>query len=383
MADNLKSVFLKIKSNKNTLNITLITVIFVVMYGAMTLGFINRYNSTIFILVLVSIIMATSLNIATGFLGQLVLGHAGFMAIGAYVAALLGILLRDVIQFSFLSDGLNNLLLFIISALGAGVFAAIAGIIVGFPALRLRGDYLGIMTLGFGEIIRAIITNLEITNGAQGLSGIPRIMNFPIAFWSTVLIVVFVYLFMNSRHGRAILSIREDEIASESVGTDITKYKLIGFILASGFGGIGGAIYAFQIGYLAPSAFGFVKSVDIFVIVVLGGMGSISGGIIAAIFLTFLPEYLREFNQYRLLLYSMLLIFTMLFRPKGLMGTKEFSAKEFITKIIKLVPQLPRLFVEFIKKTVASLKQIPKYVVQVVKNFVNWIKTKLSRKDRD
>lgn len=297
-------------------NFVAIVILFVLLNSMIQFGILNRYYSTILVSILIAIIMATSLNIATGFLGQLVLGHAGFMAIGAYTAALVALALRDSVP--------SDLLLFIISSLAAVVTTSIAGLAVGTPALRLRGDYLGIMTLGFGEIVRVIITNLEITNGAQGLS-VPKIMTFPMAFWTTVLIVTTIYLFMSSRHGRAILSIREDEIASESVGVNITKYKILGFVLASLFGGVGGSIYAFQFGFLAPTAFGFIKSVDIFVIVVLGGMGSLSGAIIAAVFLTYLPEVLREFEKYRLLLYSMLLIATMLYRPQGLMGTKEFS----------------------------------------------------------
>lgn len=317
----------KFISSKNFLNIILTVSVFLVLYSLMIFGVINKYNSSIFIFVLISIIMASSLNVATGFLGQLVLGHAGFMAIGAYTAGLIAISLQEA------TGGMNSLLLFIISALGAALISALAGVVVGAPALRLKGDYLGIMTLGFGEIVRIVITNIEITGKAQGLNGIPRIMNFPMAFWTAVLIVVVIYLFMNSRHGRAILSIREDEIASESVGTNITKYKMIGFVIASSFGGIGGAVYAFQLGSLSPTVFGFIKSIDIFVIVVLGGMGSISGGIIAAIFLTFLPEYLRDFNQYRLLVYSILLIITMLYRPQGLMGTREFSPRGAYRKI--------------------------------------------------
>lgn len=303
------------------LNLTLIFGVFILLYLLMLTGVINRYNSTIFIFVLISIIMASSLNIATGFLGQLVLGHAGFMAIGAYTAALIAISVNTA------TGGIGDVPLFLISSFGAALLAALAGLLVGAPALRLKGDYLGIMTLGFGEIVRVIITNLSITNGAQGLTGIPRIMNFPIAFWTAVVIVLFIFLFMNSRHGRAILSIREDEIASESVGTNITKYKIIGFVLAAAFGGVGGSVYAFQMGVLAPNAFSFLKSIDIFVIVVLGGMGSLSGGIFAAILLTFLPEYLRDFSNYRLLIYSSLLIITMLYRPQGLMGTKEFDAR--------------------------------------------------------
>ena len=277
------------------------------------------------------IIMSTSLNIATGFLGQLHLGHAAFMGIGAYTAAIVGIALRPHIG--------SDLLIFLISTGAAMVTAGIAGVLVGSPALRLRGDYLGIMTLGFGEIVRTIITNLpEVTNGAQGLYGVPRIMTFPIAFWTTVVVVAIIFLFMNSRHGRAILSIREDEIAIESVGIDVTKYKLIGFILASMFAGVGGSMFAFKEGFLAPTSFGFIKSVEIFVIVVLGGMGSLSGAIVASIVLVFLPELLRDFNQYRYLLYSTLLIVIMLYRPQGLMGTKELdlsSAKDKLVAWIK------------------------------------------------
>ena len=330
----MKNQFIKFRNNKKVLINTLsILFIFIVLYGLMLLGVINKYTTTILIMVLISIIMASSLNVATGFLGQLVLGHAGFMAIGAYTAALIALGIKDYQFITTMPEFLGDLVIFFVSASGAFLAAALAGILVGTPALRLKGDYLGIMTLGFGEIVRVIITNLEITQGAQGLRGIPRVMNFPLAYFVTVTIVVLIYLFMNSRHGRAILSIREDEIASESVGINITKYKIIGFVIASALGGVCGALYAFQYGYLAPSAFNFIKSIDIFVIVVLGGMGSLSGGIIAAIFLTFLPEYLRDFNQYRLLMYSILLILTMLYRQKGLLGTKEISFYDLFVKL--------------------------------------------------
>jgi branched-chain amino acid transport system permease protein len=172
-----------------------------------------------------------------------------------------------------------------------------------------------------------------LTNGAQGLYGIPRIMNFSIAFWTTILIVTLIFLFMNSRHGRAILSIREDEIASESVGINIARYKLVGFVLASMFASVGGAIFAFSVGFIAPTSFNFLKSVEIFVIVVLGGMGSLTGSILASIVLVALPEALRDFSQYRYLLYSTLLIVIMLFRPQGMFGTHEFNLSGFTRRI--------------------------------------------------
>lgn len=317
MENTQRKPFVKVLLDKTLPMIVMIVAIFLILNTLIETGVLSRYYSTILVMVLVMIIMATSLNLATGFLGQLVLGHAGFMALGAYSAALTAIGLRAYIP--------NDLLLFLVAAVAAMIVAMLAGLIVGTPALRLRGDYLGIMTLGFGEIVKVILTNLEVTNGAQGLTAIPRIMSFPLAYFTMVAVVAIIALFMNSRHGRAMISIREDEIASESVGINITKYKIIGFLMASMFGGLGGAVYAFQLGFLAPTAFNFVKSIDIFVIVVLGGMGSLSGSIVAAIVLTFLPEALREFATYRLLIYSTLLILTMLFRPQGLMGTKEFS----------------------------------------------------------
>lgn len=304
-----------------------VAIVFFILNTLIETGIVSRYISGLLILICIFIIMAVSLNVATGFLGQLVLGHAGFMAIGAYAAALVSIGLRDSIS--------SNLLLFVISAFAAMFFAAIAGLVVGFPALRLRGDYLGIMTLGFGEIVKVILTNLKgLTGGAQGLMGIPRIMDFKLAFFVAVIAVTLIWMFMKSRHGRAILSIREDEIASESVGINLTNYKLLGFTIAAMIGGLGGAVFAFKDGFLAPTSFGFVKSIEIFVIVVLGGMGSISGSIIAAVVLISMPELFREFESYRMLAYSLLLMLVMLFRPQGLMGTREFNLN-FLDKPLK------------------------------------------------
>jgi len=327
----MKFDYKKLLKSKMFLNFAFIFVIFLILFLLVELGVFNRYHSSIFILILVMIIMSTSLNIATGFLGQLHLGHAAFMGIGAYTASLIGIALNDVIA--------NDLILFLVSTGGAMVLAGLAGLLIGWPALRLKGDYLAIMTLGFGEIVKTIITNMKgITNGAQGLYGIPKIMSFSLAFWTTVVVVTLIFLFMNSRHGRAILSIREDEIASESVGINVSRYKLIGFTIASMFAAVGGSVFAFSIGFIAPQSFNFLKSVEIFVIVVLGGMGSLSGSIIASIVLVLMPELLRDFASYRYLLYSALLVIIMLFRPQGLMGTKELNLQTlFQRKNKKLV----------------------------------------------
>ncbi len=318
------------KTMKNYLrNFSLVLVVYIVLQSLISFEVLTRYYSTILILVTVGIIAAVSLNLSTGMLGQLVLGHAAFMGLGAYGAALTGIAIKNASAFqSWTWSGPQELLLFIVSATVGGLVAALAGLIVGTPALRLKGDYLGIMTLGFGEVVMAFLSNAtSLTGGAQGLIGIPRIMNFPIAFWTMVVSVTIIVLMMKSRHGRAVLSIRENEIAAEAVGINLTKYKVTTFSIAAFFGGIAGAVLAFTQGFIAPTpaSFGFLKSVDVFVMVVLGGMGSITGSIISASILTFLPEVLREFAEYRLLLYSVLLIAMMLFRPQGIFGTSELS----------------------------------------------------------
>jgi len=213
------------------------------------------------------------------------------------------------------------------------VLAAFSGIIIGIPALRLRGDYLAIMTLAFGEIVRIIINNLEFTGGAKGFRGIPRLMNFTYVYFFMIACVAFLMLLARSRHGRAIISIRENEIAAEAVGISSTRYKVTGFALSAMIGGIGGGLFAFQMGFLQPTMFGFMKSVDILVMVVLGGMGSMTGSVIAAIVFTWLPEALREFNEYRMVAYAVLLIVMMIVRPQGLFGTREFGFSKLMRKI--------------------------------------------------
>lgn len=306
-------------------NLIAILLTYAVIKGLIVTESINRYFITIIIFILMNIILASSLNLATGFLGQLALGHAGFMAIGAYTAGFAAIQLAD-------SGMEKGPLMFFGCALLAGCMAGAVGILIGIPALRLKGDYLGIITLGFGEVIRVVFNNFKLVGGAQGLTGIPRIATFDNVFILTVIVVTIIYTLMVSRHGRAILSIREDEIAAESVGIRTTKYKVLGFSIAAFFAGVGGSVYAFQMAVLSPKTFGFIKSVELVVIVVLGGMGSLTGSILSAIVLTILPEALRAFDSYRLLIYSFALILMMIFRPQGIFGTTEFSLNNFLAK---------------------------------------------------
>ena len=304
-------------------NALVVIAIYILLKILIGTGVVSRYHQGIIIFILINIILATSLNLATGFLGQLTLGHAGFMAVGAYASAMTAVALKA--NFKDMPD----LLMLLISLLVAALASAVVGIIIGVPALRLRGDYLAIITLGFGEVIRVVINNIKATGGAQGLTGIPKISTFDNVFWITVLVVLFLYRLTHSRQGRAILSIREDEIAAEAVGVKTTQFKVMGFAIAASIAGIGGGLYAHYIAFLDPNTFNFMRSVEILVIVVLGGMGSLTGSILAAIVLTIMPEALRSFANYRLLLYSFMLIVMMIFRPKGFFGTGEFSWQGF------------------------------------------------------
>ncbi|GAB6181056.1 branched-chain amino acid ABC transporter permease [Desulfotomaculum defluvii] len=280
-------------------------------------GMINPYYELNLILIGINIILAVSLNLINGFNGQFSIGHAGFMAIGAYGAAIIT---------------LKAQLPFPVALLVGAVLAGLFGILVGLPTLRLRGDYLAIATLGFGEIIRGLIVNIDYIGGAYGLSGIPKLANWTWIFWLTVLTVVIINNFINSTHGRATISIRENEIAAEAMGINTTKYKVMAFTIGSFFAGLAGGLQAHYFYTIQPNTFNFLKSFDILVMVVLGGQGSLTGSIISAIVLTIISASLQSFAEIRLVIYALLLIIIMIFRPQGLMGTKEFSLNMFSKK---------------------------------------------------
>ncbi|MEK7791027.1 MAG: branched-chain amino acid ABC transporter permease [Deltaproteobacteria bacterium] len=282
----------------------------------------------------INIIMGVSLNVINGLTGQFSMGHAGFMAIGAYTSAALSFYLFNPLVSSIAREG--NMLgmaaqqsFFVISVLIGGFMAAIAGYLVGLPSLKLRGDYLGIVTLGFGEIIRVMILNIDFLGGARGFSGIPPWANFFWIYFFVAALVITCFRMLKSYHGRALLSIREDEIAAESIGINITAYKVKAFIFSSFFAGISGGLLAHFLVYLNPSSFTFIKSFEAIIIVILGGMGSITGSMVAAVITTILPEALRPLQEItkidvRMVIYPLLLIALMLTRPAGLFGQKEF-----------------------------------------------------------
>ena len=311
------------------INTVLIAAFLGVFYYLSGKGVMSSYNNKLIMLVGINIILAVSLNIATGYLGQLPLGHAGFMAIGAYTSALLMKSLPWATGVSFP-----------VALLMAGAVSALFGVLIGIPALRLRGDYLAIITLGFGEIIRVILLNIDdvlgfkLTYGAASLKNIPKTSSVFNVFLAVVISCCVIHMIMKSRHGRAILSIRENEIAAESSGIHTTYYKVFGFALSAFFAGVAGGLYAGYIGILNPATFTFMKSIEILVMVVLGGMGSMLGSVLSATVLTIIPEMLRAFDAYRMVVYSLVLIVVMIFKPSGLMGTYDFSLKHLLEKLL-------------------------------------------------
>ncbi len=292
---------------------------------------LNGYLLHIINLSLIYVILATSLNLINGITGQFSLGHMGFAGVGAYVS---GSLTTLILKLSVTDPA--SMLPFILSIIAGGVVAAFVGFLIGFPSLRLKGDYLAIVTLGFGEIIRTIFNNIDAVGGPRGLLGIPKFSNFTVILVATFLTVVIIRNLIESSHGRAMLSIRENELAAELVGINTTRYKVMAFTFGAFFAGIAGGLLAHLIQLAHPTQFGFIKSVEVLIMIYAGGVGSLTGSILAAFGLTFLSEGLRLGiraladatglpigGEWRMVVYALLLIFIMLFRNEGLMGMRE------------------------------------------------------------
>lgn len=315
---------------------------------------INPYYYQIIIYAGINIILATSLNLINGYTGQFSLGHAGFMAIGGYVSAVVSTYLAPQL-ISILGNGIfGSSVWFIIVILIGGTSAALVGLIVGVPSLRLKGDYLAITTLGFSEIIRVTIQNLDFIGASQGFRGIyiysngvrslemvqelsstsytfygiPKYTDF---FWTFLVVAIIIFgitNLMKSTYGKGFTAVKDDEIAAEAMGINTTKFKVTAFIIGAFFAGIAGTIYGHFIQYLNPEDFNFLRSVEIVAMVILGGMGSTLGVVIAAIILTILPELLRDVQQFRMIVYALLLIVMMLLRPQGLFGINLHRKKK-------------------------------------------------------
>lgn len=272
-------------------------------------GFLNNFYSNTLIFMGINIMLAVSLHLVIGITGQFSLGHAGFLAVGAYVSAIMTMKLD---------------LPFIAAILIAGIAAALAGLVVGIPSLRLRGDYLAIATLGFAEIIRIIFLNIDYVGGAAGMQ-VTHLTTWTYTFICLFVTILVIVNFTNSRHGRACIAVRENEIAADAMGINTTYYKVLAFAIGSFFAGVAGALYAHNFYIIQPANFGFLKSIDILIYVVLGGLGSLSGAIVATILLTIVSTFLQDFPETRMIIYSLVLIIVMLYRPKGLMGKMEFT----------------------------------------------------------
>lgn len=284
--------------------------------GAAVQGGLNLYLQQIVLLFAVNAVLALGLNLTMGFTGQFSLGHAGFMAIGAYAAGAVTVYGAALP----IPEPFHDPVLLLMAAGAAGLLSALAGILIGLPTLRLRGDYLAMATLGFGEIVRVAVLNIDAVGAARGFSTTIPFNSLGLNFAVVALTFVGIRNLTSSTKGKAFLAIREDETAAASVGIDTTRFKVAAFATGAFFAGIAGFMFAHVNGYLHPNSFTFLRSFEIIVMVILGGMGSLTGSLIAAALLTALPELLRSFPEERMILYAVLLIVLMLVRPQGLMG---------------------------------------------------------------
>ncbi len=303
---------------------------------ALTAG--SEYLVYLSLLVGVNVVLAVSLNVINGMTGQFSIGHAGFMAVGAYVSAVVSQALHEY-RIGLLPEVVEHQLFFAIALAVGGAVAGLAGFVVGLPSLRLKGDYLAIVTLGFGEIILVVVRNTPALGGALGLSGTPQHTSFFSVWFAVFVVVLFARRLLNSPHGRSLVAIREDEVAAEAMGVDTTSYKVRAFVVSSFFAGVAGGLFAHFQSIITPGdSFSFVKSMEIVVMIVAGGLGSTSGAVVAAIFLTLLPEGMRalfitvgggdagfaqSIDQLRKPIFGLLLVVMMLTRPQGLFGTHE------------------------------------------------------------
>ncbi len=296
-------------------------------------GGFNDYYLRIVLVIAINIILAVSLNLINGYTGQFSLGHAGFMAIGAYASAYITKEKSAALLHWFGGGSWWVNVPFIIALAVGGLAAALTGFLVGVPSLRLRGDYLAIVTLGFGEIIRVIIQNTDAVGGASGYNGIP---GYTTLFWAYSLAAVTIYVvvsLIDSTYGRGFLAVRDDEVAAEAMGVNTTRYKVVAFVVGAFFAGIAGGLYAHTVSSITPTGFDFQRSIEIVVIVILGGMGNTAGVVFAAVLLTvlgeylrfvagytFLPDWMRRVAANRTIIYALVLIALMLLRPQGLFG---------------------------------------------------------------
>ncbi|MBQ1470099.1 MAG: branched-chain amino acid ABC transporter permease [Schwartzia sp.] len=302
---------MNIQRKNDLMYLVLGLVIFGIVYGLMEGGMIGSFWKLNIIIICINIIMSASLNLINGYTGQFSLGHAGFMAVGCYVSVILTT---------------NFHMPLIVGMLAGGAAAALLGCLIGLPTLRLNGDYLAIATLGLGEIIRIVIMNINYVGGAAGFTGIPHLTTFPWVFFTMLVTLFFIKNFVNSTHGRACIAIRENEIAAGAMGINTTKYKVMAFTIGAAFAGVAGALFAHCFYIINPSSFTFMASFNYLIMVVLGGLGSLTGSVAGAFVVTALSAALASWPEFRMIIYALALILLMFYRPQGLFGYVELTA---------------------------------------------------------
>ena len=308
-------------SQKNDLKMLVFAlVIYALVMGLTSAGMLSAFWQLNLIFAGINIILAASLNLINGYTGQFSLGHAGFMAVGAYV----GVVLTT-----------NFHLPFSAAILAGGAAAGLLGALIGLPTLRLRGDYLAIATLGLGEIVRIVIINVPYVGGAAGFKGIPHLTDFTWVFFLMLASLYLIKNFVNARHGRACLAIRENEIAAESMGIHTTRYKVLAFTIGAAFAGVAGVLFGHNMYILSPASFTFMQSFNILIMVVMGGLGSMTGSIAGALVVTFLSAALASFPNARMIIYALALILLMFYRPQGLFGYVEITAMQPLRRFFR------------------------------------------------
>lgn len=324
----MKNLKLRKSTVNNLITYAIVVLFYIVVMVMIQTGNATRHMQSLLVPICVNVVLAVSLNLVIGFLGELSLGHAAFMSVGAYTGGLLSIFIKNNLP------NLPEVVRFPISILAGGILAAIFGAIVCVVVLRLKGDYLAIVTLAFGEILRSIIINLEFTGGPSGLKGVPQSASFTYGF---ILVMITLFVINNlakSKHGRAIQALRDNTIAATSVGINATKYKLMVFALAAFFAGMAGVLYSHNYSIINAGTFDYNKSIEILVMVVLGGIGSVRGSVIAGALIAVIPEMLRSLQDYRMLIYAIVLIAMMLFTSNDTLklAVAKYSPVKFVKK---------------------------------------------------
>lgn len=314
MLHRLQPLWDRIANNRKAFPIIL-AVGFILSILVPRFGLVNEYVQLVIIYIGINIILTVSLNLINGYMGEFSVGHAGFMAVGAYVSALF--------TTKIIPDNLGALF-FPLVVLAGGVGAGLIGLLVSVPSFKTRGDYLAIVTLAFNMIVKSVIENIEAIGGPRGIPGIDKLTTLPWTFFWTVLAILVIRNFVYSNLGRGVQSIREDEIASDLMGVNTNKVKLLAFVLSSFFAGVAGALFAHVLQFISPKVFDIIKSTDVLIMVYLGGIGSITGSILGATVYTVLLEVLRPFGMWRMVLMPLMLVLLMIFRPRGIMGMREF-----------------------------------------------------------